>query len=318
MLRTRRFTAQYRTVDDPMGVLGTTDLQAMIGKALAWSGGGQPLHKNPRDRTRDDAVKGSSYVLNVFRERDSHFFGEIIRYTQGAKIPLIVTSSGESIFDLKKYSTPDGEQLIKGFLYFCVYKNHIVLAEDDLSTKSLEEYLNWLIQEKTKISVRDSHFQIVRSRTDSPFRLKQVNQIRIDGRLQFEDMQKDLDLGEDVRKLKLDRLSIIEVLKAATFESAALEDLLLSADAEVILTVKLKDKRKNKIVDARLIDRLTRHMPDGVVTLFGPQGKEVSGHMESLGKQFDIDADDDFVDPSAMQKELFRAMEEMQSNGYLS
>lgn len=110
-------------------------------------------------------------LINSHMNRYSMFFGNLIRYEDGANKHTVTldTNAGElNVEQLAPPKTKDGKrrEFLDSIMYFAIYKNHLVVLQTAaLKTKDLERHLEWLLR-STELIGNEQGISLVQQLTD--------------------------------------------------------------------------------------------------------------------------------------------------------
>lgn len=247
---------------------------------------GEPLLGNVALRRYED-VDGASIVLNGnLLASNGDVFGELLRYNPDTNIPLVFQSEGRiAELTLGEAERPNGADYLKGMLFFMLRGDHAFIIERELSIGALERYLRWLIFTLTKVGDRDARVRLVPRALldDEAALLKAVSRIVVSPPPSIPNMLMD---SSTAKELLGDRggIDIVEVLRAAHFDTAVLDRLAGADDTAVKVTinVEFKSGRRKRTISGDDALALLRDVPEEELIIDGDGVQKNRGSLQRL------------------------------------
>lgn len=95
-------------------------------------------------------------LLNIFHDDGVSFFGDLTVYTRGFMQALLHNEQDVAMLPVEQQPPPAGREYIHSMMYWMAIGNHVVTIQSrSLTTKHLEQYLTWLLAERTQ-QMRDN------------------------------------------------------------------------------------------------------------------------------------------------------------------
>lgn len=185
MAKRKASRVHYRRMDDPVGALNGVTLEAAIRGALANQHNGVRLQDHWKDRARlVPPDETETLLLNIFHDDGASFFGDLTVYTKGFMQSLLREETSVPMLAVEQQPPPKGREYIHSMMYWMAIGNHVmVIQSTSLTTKHLEEYLTWLLSEKTS-EMQDNGHVILTAKFDASEvggDLNDINEIVVGG-----------------------------------------------------------------------------------------------------------------------------------------
>lgn len=152
-------TIHYRRFYDDENINGAT-LEAAIRKAMDHSVSGAKL--SDRYALRIWGRSDDNLFINTYHDGlgsgTNYVFGDIIHFTKGHLQALFDAGQKElPSASVEQMPAPEQKEYVHSLMYWMAKDNHIfVIQSNSLKTDSLEAYLGWLLNTKTKVAATGS------------------------------------------------------------------------------------------------------------------------------------------------------------------
>lgn len=326
----KSLTVHYRRMDDPVGALNGMTLEAAVRNALAHQvGGGQLSAHWNRRAWLVPPDNSDTMLMNVFHDDGISFFGDLTVYTRGFMQALLHHEQDLAMLPVEQQPPPAGREYIHSMMFWMVIGNHVMTIQSrSLSTKHLEQYLTWLLAERTRQMRAEGHI-LLTARFDSDDvggDLEDVREIIVGGtgavqalpaRLPHEPPQeREIDQHVDVGAQRSWGQRAVGVLRAIMNNEADVQELLQSipegADLDVSVHIGYKTKRRR--LSRAPMQQALRNLPEGEITAIGKGGR-MTGHDIRLSHPVRVLANGSLLDPHDVRAKLRSAYDYFVENG---
>ena len=144
-------TIHYRRHEDVTGGFGVNTLESAVRKAIGHDAGGGRISAHWKHRAW--VVPPSSeetLLMNLHHDGGNYFFGDLTQYTKGYMQTLISDMADTDILPIEQQPPPVGKEYIHSMMYWMVIGNHVFMIQSrSLTSKQLENYLTWLLKDRT-------------------------------------------------------------------------------------------------------------------------------------------------------------------------
>ena len=326
----KSLTVHYRRMDDPVGALNGATLEGRIRGALAdeFGGGALAEHWNrrawvvPPDNT-------DTLLMNIFHDDGVSFFGDLTVYTQGFMQALLRSEPDVAMLPVEQQPPPEGREYIHSMMYWTVIGNHVLTIQSrSLTTKHLEQYLTWLLTERTTQMNANGHV-LLTAKFDSDEvggELEDVKEIIVGGTGAVEAApaylpheaarEREVDQHRDVDARRSWGERAIEVLRAVMSNEADVQQLLdsIPEGADLDVSVRIGYKTKRRLVSRAPMQRALRNLPEGEITAVGKHGR-LSGKDIRLSYPVRVLSTGSLLDPNDVRAKLRSAYDYFVENG---
>lgn len=282
-------TVHYRHMDDPVGALNGATLEACIRSALAhqFEGGALSEHWNRRTWTPQPANSGT-LLMNLYHDDGISFFGDLTVYTRGHMQALLRNEVNAAMLTVEQQPPPAGREYIHSMMYWMVIGNHVLVIQSQaLSTKHLEQYLTWLLKDRTQQMGQDGHVLLTAKfdRDAVGGNLEDIREIIVGGtgvvaatpaRLPNEPVpEREIEQRTDVGARRTWGERAIGVLQMVMNNEADVQNLLESIPegADLDVSVHIGYKTKKRSVTRAPMQQALRNLPEGEITAVGKHGR---------------------------------------------
>jgi hypothetical protein len=287
-------TIHYRRLEDITGAFGTRTLHAAIRSALRHRVEGERLGEHWGRRAW--AIPPSdedTYLMNLHHDHREYFFGDLTHYTKGYHQALLAQASDAPMVQVEQLPPPRGKEYIHSMMYWMAIESHLFMIQSrSLGSKQLEEYLTWLLKERTG-TIGNTGQVILKAKFDSDDvggDLDDIQEIIVGGRAPTatEVAAKHpaqpptptaFTEGDEYHKLSTRKplwTRAIDVLRAAMSNEADVQKLLESVPPEAELDVSVHigyKSRTRRPVSRAPMQTALRNLPEGEITASGPGGR---------------------------------------------
>jgi len=326
----KSLTVHYRRMDDPVGALNGATLEARVRGAMAdqFAGGALSAHWNrrawlvPPDNT-------DTLLMNIFHDDGVSFFGDLTVYTRGFMQALLRNEPDVAMLAVEQQPPPEGREYIHSMMYWMVIGNHVMTIQSrSLTTKHLEQYLTWLLTERTTQMNANGHV-LLTAKFDSDEiggDLDDVKEIIVGGtgaveaapaRLPHEPVQeREVDQHIDVGARRSWGERAVDVLRAIMNNDADVQELLESIPegADLDVSVRIGYKTRRRRVSRAPMQQALRNLPDGEITAIGKHGR-LTGNDIRLSYPVRVLATGSLLDPNDVRAKLRSAYDYFVENG---
>lgn len=289
MTERKSLTVHYRRMDDPVGALNGATLEARVRGALAHHFGGGALSQHWNRRAWLVPPDNSDTLLmNLYHDDGVSFFGDLTVYTRGYMQALLHNEPDAAMLPVEQQPPPAGREYIHSMMYWMVIGNHVLTIQSrSLTTKQLEQYLTWLLKERTDQMAQNGHV-LLTAKFDSDEvggDLDDIREIIVGGTGAVEAAparlpdapvtEREVDQHVDVGARRSWGERAIKVLQAVMNNEADVQNLLESIpdDADLDVSVHIGYKTKKRRVTRAPMQQALRNLPDGEITAVGKHGK---------------------------------------------
>lgn len=276
----RDISIQYRRLEGAILPTQNLSLFAAIAKAMDHESGGRSFRSDWRLRDHQSA-EDECLIMNWFVEDEPYFIGEIVAVEpEGLLTAARRSVSTGAFFEVAQIESSEGAEPYLGAVYFLVRDNHVLVVDDGISKKRVDEYLQWLLNDATKVTDNVPIRLTPRVHVEDP-RAHSAGATTI----QVNPKPFAPPVGSEHQLLhKESGNAAIDVLRAIGFEPYRDFDRLVSegGDASIVLEIKLKFRGMKSLLPATLVslDGLAAAFDEDEISLHGEQGS-VKGHLVS-------------------------------------
>lgn len=326
-------TIHYRRFRDENNVLQGRTLEDYVNDALDVEADGGPLRQNWSRRTRllpPDAQ--DTHFINLHGNGGGHFFADLTHFTRGHMQALLERAENTPSLNVSQLPAPEGREYLHSMMYWLVRGNHVmVLQSRSIGTKQLEEYLSWLLHERSQM-VGQSAVVILDPVLDADEvggDLEDISSIIIGGSPLAPppapppaQPQRGAESAREVEEYRgLERkhawaTRMREVLRAVMNSDADVEQLLDSvpdgADLDVVVQIGYKLRRRE--VSREPMQRALRNLPDGDIRAVSKSGRQ-SGRDIRLSYTARVLKEGSLLDPEDVERALREAYDSFVNNG---
>nr|WP_321512612.1 hypothetical protein [uncultured Hyphomonas sp.] len=284
----KSLTVQYRKLADPTNAFGGQSLQAALKRAVISPAGDEAVGKHWKRRAwTPTGDQSHTYLMNIYQDGSNSFFGDLTQYTQGYMQSLLKQEDDSPMLAVEQSPAPQGREYIHSMMYWMAVNDHLLAIQSiSLSTKHLENYLSWLLNERTSAVGPTGHV-ILDAKFDTDDmggNLDDINEIVVGGtgaveaaatssvKPEFRDVERRTDVGE--RRPWGQRA--LDVLKAVMNSEADVQKLLeeMPEGADLDVSVHIGYKSKKRKLSRAPMQRALRNLPEGDITAKGRFGKQ--------------------------------------------
>lgn len=282
----KSLTVHYRRLEDPVSAFNGTTLEAAVREAIAHDAGDGAIGAHWKSRAWNvPPSQEETYLMNLFHDDGQSFFGDLTQYTRGFMQALLNNETDAPMLAVEQRPPPQGREYIHSMMHWMAIGNHLLTIQSrSLTTKSLEQYLTWLLNEKTGVIGGNGHV-ILNAKFDKDQMggdLDDVSEIVVGGTAslvpeeapsadQVEEVEQYSDMG--ARRPWGERA--LEVLRAVMRSEADVQELLKSIpkEADLDVSVRIGYKSRKKRLSRAPMQHALRNLPEGEITARGRFGK---------------------------------------------
>lgn len=308
----------YRKLGDVTGAFGTQTLEAAIRKAMQYHSDGNQILGHWKLRAWEVPPNAEDTLLmNLHHDGGGYFFGDLTQYTKGYMQTLIEQNDDMPVLSVEQQPAPKGKEYVHSMMYWLVVGSHVLLIQSrSLMSKHLEEYLTWLLKDRTPTIAATGHVML-QAKFDAAEvggDLNDIQEIIVGGSADIHSSlptdegptERTVESYREVAKRMPWKQRAIEVLRAVMANEADVQQLLQSIpqDADLQVSVHIGYKASRKVSRAPMQQAL-RHLPEGEIKARGRDGK-ITGSDIRLHHTVHILKNGSLLDP----KDVIRALRE--------
>ncbi|MFT4091316.1 MAG: hypothetical protein QM645_11330 [Asticcacaulis sp.] len=322
-------TVHYRRMADPTGALRGQTLERWVREALVqeFDGGAISGHWKRRAWLVPPGDT-DTYLMNVYHDDGESFFGDLTVYTKGFMQALLKDEPDAAMLAVEQQPPPEGREYIHSMMYWMVIGNHVLIIQSrSLATKQLEEYLSWLLKDRSKVLPENTHV-LLNAKFDMDEvggDIEDLREIIVGGVGVLEALPENRNTREIVTEVDQhvgvdDQRSwgerAVGVLRAIMTSEADVQKLLKSIpdEADLNVSVHIGYKAKKRKVSRAPMQQVLRNLPDGEITAVGKTGRQ-TGKDVRLSLPVRIRCDGSLPDPIDVQEKLKSAYRHFVENG---
>lgn len=332
---TKRCKIHYRKLTRQGANLPDSSLSSLLKLALHHLVEGITVKDDVRLRTApNNASNFAQRLINDFHVGDGFVFGNTCSFTPGQMQALLrTTGDGSShgdlsealeAYDIREARANDGHEYVGEICYWLAIDDHFYqIQHTSIQVKQMEEYLNWLLLEQTKLITTDASVRL-----ESKFDIDQVgsnfddiSSIEIGGiapetsHLPFsaevgdtpiEDIESTEAVGFGTAQFEKAK-DVLNALLGPAGTASILERVPEEASLEVKVNIGYKSKKRklNKEFLGDIVQGL-RNLPDGDIRIRG-KNMEIKGSDARLSQDMTIkrvSADSSLLDLENTMKQM--------------
>lgn len=280
-------TIHYRRLEDVTGAFGKLTLEAAVRKAMNHQlDGGKVADHWKRRAWVVPPTSEDTLLMNLKRDGGTYYFGDLTHYTKGYLQTLLAGEADTPSLAVEQQPPPKGKEYVHSMMYWLVIKNDLLMIQSrSLSAKQLEEYLTWLLKDRTT-AIGPTGQVILQVKFDAAEvggNLDDISEIIVGGKAtapEFVDASsvskpKEVDRHREIATRKPWGQRAWDVLRAAMNNEADVRELMESipegADLEVAVHIGYKAKKK---ISRAPMQQALRNLPEGEITAVGRYGKQ--------------------------------------------
>lgn len=321
MLPTIKVQVHYRRLYRPSSCSIPSPLADGITKALRSTIDGVEIYSNPRLRTFTDS-DGSTLILNGrLITTNGLVFGELIRLSANADIPLLMsTATADGELEIKSATKPNDAEFVSGMCFFLISGDSVLLVERDLGFPALESYSRWLLCTKTSIAGRDERVRLIPSTLLDPQHhpIKSVRSVKVSPpHLQYGGMV-EAELNSHASGGSRGR-GVLDILKAALLDPGEVEKIALRHNVSVDVSVQILFRQGRNVVsvNGEEASALLRNIPEEDLIVEGEHSRKNRGQLERLKKPVTVERKGNILDRGNVWSRLAEIESEYKMNGLL-
>lgn len=290
MVDRKSITVHYRRLEDPVGAMGGISLEAALRSAMACRHEGALIKERVNNRAWAIPNQDDTFLMNLYHDDGVSYFGDLTQYTTGFLQALLNNEPEKPVLSVEQQPPPEGKEYIHSMMYWMVIGNHLMAIQSrSLSSKHLEEYLTWLLKERTGAMGENGHV-ILNAKFDRDEMggdMDDVKDIIVGGVGAVEAAPIVLNAGQEQDRVReVDRHvtfeenkpwgeRAIEVLKAVMRNDADVSRLLadIPEGADLDVSVHIGYKTKSRRVSRAPMQQVLRNLPEGEITASGKYGR---------------------------------------------
>lgn len=318
----------YRRLEDATGAFNGQTLEAAVRGAMQHPVDGGPLADHWKRRAWLIPPGDEDTLLsNVHYDGGDHYFGDLTLYSRGYMQALLREQDDAPILDIEQQPAPAGQEYVHSMMYWLIRNNHaLVIQSQSLTSKSLENYLTWLLKERTPI-IGDTGQVLLESKFDAAEvggDLEDIREIVVGGtstRLTASatpPLQTRETTGyqavADATRTGVDKAR--EVLLAVMNSESDVMELIASIPEEASLqvSVHIGYKTHKRAVSRAPMQQALRNLPDGEITAIGKSGKLIGNDIR-LTHPVSVLRQGSLLDPEDVKRALNQAYTYFVENG---
>jgi hypothetical protein len=281
-------TIHYRRLEDVTGAFGKQTLEAAIRKAMShrFDGGEIAAHWKRRAWVVPPSLE-DTLLMNLHKDGGSYYFGDLTHYTKGYLQTLLAEAADTPSLAVEQQPPPKGKEYVHSMMYWLVIKSHLLMIQSrSLSSKQLEEYLTWLLKDRTEVITPTGQviLQAKFDATDVGGDLADIREIIVGGHSvdatsiatpREEAATREVEQHKELATRKSWGTRARAILNAVMNNEADVQELLESVPegANLDVSVHIGYKAKKTLSRAPMQHAL-RNLPEGDITAIGPNGRQ--------------------------------------------
>lgn len=322
-------TIHYRRLQDVTDAFNGKTLEQAIRSAMGQHLDGGAISEHWKKRAwvvppaNDDTL-----LMNVHHDAGDSFFGDLTQYTRGFMQALLAQMEDVAVLDVEQEPPPEGKEYIHSMMYWMVIKDHVLILQSrSLMSKQIEEYLTWLLKDRTA-TIQPTGHVLLQAKFDSAEvggDLDDIREIIVGGATGVTAAATaapepvrvtETETYKELAEKRPWKERAVEVLRAVMSNEADVQELLESIpdDADLHVSVHIGYRaRKRKITRAPMQQAL-RNLPEGEITAIGKNGK-LTGKDIRLSHPASILKVGSLLDPQDVRRALLEAYTNFVKNG---
>jgi hypothetical protein len=315
----------YRRLEDVTGAFGSQTLETAVRKAMNHDGGGGKLSAHWKRRAwLVPPGSEDTLLMNLHHDGGSYYFGDLTHYTKGYLQTLLAEVQDTPSLAVEQQPPPKGKEYIHSMMYWLAIKSHLLMIQSrSLSSKHLEEYLTWLLKDRTT-TITPTGQVILQAKFDAAEvggDLKDIQEIIVGGTATAvpapapSAKPREGERFKELATRKPWRDRAIDVLRAVMNNEADVQALLDSVppEAKLEVAVHIGYKAKKEVSRAPMQQAL-RNLPAGEITARGLDGK-MTGNDIRLSHRVSVLKSGSLLDPQDVIRALREAHQCFVDNG---
>lgn len=227
-------------------------------------------------------------LMNVYHDDGSFFFGDLTQYTRGFLQALLAEVEDVPMLTVEQEPPPEGKEYVHSMMYWMAIGNHLLMAQSrSLTGKQLEEYLTWLLKDRTATIEPTGHV-ILQSKFDAEEvggDLADISEIIVGGKTAVAHpepkpeppplREREVEAYRELAERRPWRDRAIEVLRAVMNNEADVQELLdsMPEDADLQVSVHIGYRTRRRRVTRAPMQQALRNLPEGEITAIGKHGR---------------------------------------------
>ena len=324
-------TIHYRRLEDPTGAFGGKTLHAALRRAMSHTVEGEKLSDHWKRRAWIvPPVAEDTLLMNLHHDHRDHFFGDLTHYTKGYMQALLAQARDAPMIAVEQQPPPKGKEYVHSMMYWLAVKSHLLMIQSrSLGSKQLEEYLTWLLKERSPAISSTGHV-ILQAQFDAAQvggDLEDISEIIVGGnapvptRAAIEQPSADAPRSEKEKYRRLQAKKptwgrALEVLRALMNNEADVQKLLKSVppEADLQVSVHIGYKVRDPAVTRAPMQQALRNLPDGEIKARGRDGR-MKGNDIRLSYNASVLKAGSLLDPEDAMRALREAHKHFVDNG---
>lgn len=320
-------SVHYRKLEDATGAFGAHTLESALRKAMQHQSDGNQIIGHWKLRAWAVPPNAEDTLLmNLRQDGGDYFFGDLTQYTRGYMQTLIEQKDNMPVLPVEQQPAPQGKEYVHSMMYWLAVGNHcLIIQSRSLTTKHLEEYLTWLLKERTPMIGSTGHvtLQWKFDAAEVGGDLNDIKEIIVGGvadvhaspRTDEGTKERTVESYKEVATRKPWSHRAIDVLRAVMSNEADVQKLLESIpeDADLQVAVHIGYKASKKVSRAPMQQAL-RHLPEGEIKARGRDGNVTGGDIR-LHHNVNILKNGSLLDPNDVVRALRETYKYFVDNG---
>jgi len=314
----KSITIHYRRLEDVTNAFRGVSLEQAIRRAMVEAIDGTRLADQWKLRTWSLPPNGEDTIFtNIYQDDGDAFFGDLTQYTRGFMQTLFSQMGDAPMIPVEQQPPPAGKEYVHSMMYWLAIGNHMLLAQSrSLTAKHLEEYLSWLLRERTA-TIDSGHvmLQAKFATEEAGGDLDDISKIVIGGtaapastpEAQAEAVARDVPVYREIGERRPWSDRAWDVVRAVMNNEADVEQLRNSIpeDADLQVSVHLGYRTHRRRMDRAPMQLALRNLPEGEIVAEGRHGR-LTGKDLRLSYTARIEELGSLLDPN----DVLRAMRE--------
>jgi hypothetical protein len=318
-LPVKQVTVHYRRLDDIAGAFGARSLEQYLRAALNTLDNGVRIADRLRHRLWQRSGDDNLFI-NILHDSGTAVFGDLTHFTRGHLQALFDAGLiDEPVVNVEQLPAPEHMEYVHSIMFWLVIGGHVFLIQSQsLRTDALEQYLTWLLANRTRTIVAPAHV-ILASRFDPAAvggDLSDLKEIVIGGIVTpAEPREAPLRVTEvtETGEVTARRGTLFgqarEVLAALFGGHAQADEYLrvVPAEAELSVEVHIGYKTRKRRIDRQplqALERGLRNLGDGELTVVAREGKRAPDGDIRLQQTVAVTVNGSLLDPTDVRAKM--------------
>ncbi len=272
---------------------GGATFEALIRRAMDTVPNDATSKLKDRYKLRIHKRSDDSVLTNIYSDNGDLLFGDITQITQDEMQSLLDSSDGDAAYaDIEQYEKPKDREFIRSLLYWMIKEDHFfVIQSHSLRADSAEEYFNWIVNVRGKVSKDDCPVVLV-AKFDPEAAggdLDDIQEIIVGSKVAHQPGEQALGIDprekEEIRSIsrgaQTGKSKALQVLAALFGDTAEVDKIIdeIPEGSSLSVDVHIGYRTKKKKADRQVLKNVEvglRHLPDHQLQVLGKEGRRSS------------------------------------------